>query len=209
MDEEPTYLEAAIQRKKDTANADAERAKLVAELTGGFGAAISQLSRDIVQEIRKGTRVTNFGDAPKIEAAPMPESVTVNAATVTGMGDLLSLVETKLDQIVDRMYDLKVTVPEITIPDITIPEAKVTVQFPKMPEPKVTVVAPEPKVIIREVAIPAIAPEREVAARLVEERPVYTKEGELDGFTELYSDGSTIKKTGLTTNRIKYEYGNI
>ncbi len=210
-------IEQAIRDRHAREKEESDRQKLLSGMDRGFRDASDHSSDSIRSELRKGVRVNNFEDMPHPDNQVHThthihgiEKLDVDSVTVNGLEELVSLFLRGMDQVIDKLEKL-----EIRVPDIKVPQAHVTFDIPeiKVPEPKVTVNVPEPKVIVqekREVSIPSFRKEKEEpVARIVEEKPIYAKDGTLDGYEEIYSDRSTIRKTGIATGKVKYDYGKL
>jgi hypothetical protein len=147
---------------------------------------------------------------------------------------LLAAFSVKMDEIITKIRDIKIEVPDVVMPEIKIPHIdspEVRIPPIKVPEIKIPdVIVPEIKV--PEIKIPKIdtpiVPKPEVTVnvpqprvtvrpnivvrspqdsqpRVVEEKEIY-REGFLDGWERKYDNGQIIKMTGASIGKRKYEY---
>ena len=138
-----------------------------------------------------------------------------NQSSNNEIKNLLSQTVKGIENLSKDIKNIHITLGDVTVPKpqvtVNMPKPEITVNVPDFPEQKAPIVnVPRPEIIIRETTkefkpiqfMPRLQKSEKL---LLEEKPIY-KDGELDGFIEKYSDGSQIKKTGLSDFKVKYEY---
>lgn len=210
MEDDLSPIESALASKRKQAEKETDRKALSDDLAREVSRGMGSVSRQMIDALHELSRQMHELSAVErdelsalIRSLPDREvkvtsegidTVTVNAAEIIGLEKILTKLISQIQKIsvptpiIDTSSISKAV--QSAIKDITV---NVEVETPNVSVPPVDFSS----------LLSALNHEK---ALIIEERYEYNEDGELDSVTETYSDGTSRKAIGISSERVKYEY---